>query len=247
MDALLRASQASGHEGAPNIFASAPSTREMSAELRAAQSTVDLLSSQFMRSMEQCKDVQKRLAAAGRMCKELERIKPRCTDAAVQASLDASGTPLQGARITASAPFQFARGTRRIDWARLRGINVDEVVDGINVEAALSVLEDVAFGDLAGESPFNMNEGNLTQLCRLGQLIVQFLIHERRQAAGRRMADVQQRDLMMAMLSRLDVEDQRSSVQGLPAQMARMEDEIRRLGAEDMDALADELRRSHAL
>jgi hypothetical protein len=47
--------------------------------------------------------------------------------------------------------FRFRRLSKAVNWNRLRGINVDRVVENNDVKTVLSCIDDIALGDAAEE------------------------------------------------------------------------------------------------
>ncbi|GBF87567.1 hypothetical protein Rsub_00278 [Raphidocelis subcapitata] len=122
------------------------------------------------------------------------------TDRGVQAELCGRGAagcagpappPLAPDACDAPSPFfEFRPPRRRINWRRIHSASVPALAAG-GGGAILSCLEDTAFGDVDGDSYFNLSEGNLRQLLRLCQLQLQYMHWQMRarEAAHRALED----------------------------------------------------------
>jgi len=82
-------------------------------------------------------------------------------------------------------PFAFSAPTRRVNWARLRRMDLGRIAAETDVRALMAAVDDLAFGSLEGESPVHLSEPSLLRLARAQQMALQVLLHETDQLRGR--------------------------------------------------------------
>ena len=73
--------------------------------------------------------------------------------------------------------FRFEPRRTRIDWRLLHGVNPDDVVRDMNIDALEGVLDTLTFGDIGADDVRLFTETNFRKLFRLSQLTVEYLLH----------------------------------------------------------------------
>jgi hypothetical protein len=68
--------------------------------------------------------------------------------------------------------FQFHRLCRPVHWERLKGLNLDRVIRGVDITTLMSCVEDVAHGDVSQEDV----DHKLLKTLQLSQYSVQYLL-----------------------------------------------------------------------
>lgn len=82
-------------------------------------------------------------------------------DRGVQASLEAGPSAGMPRRILLGAPFAFQTADRRVNWARLRSLDLSRITRDNDVRALMACVEDYAYGDLDRESSVSLSESAL--------------------------------------------------------------------------------------
>ena len=73
--------------------------------------------------------------------------------------------------------FRFEPRRTRIDWRLLHGVDPDDVVRDMNIDALEGVLDTLTFGDIGADDVRLFTETNFRKLFRLSQLTVEYLLH----------------------------------------------------------------------
>jgi len=61
-------------------------------------------------------------------------------------------------------PFEFRQPHKRVNWRRIRTLNVDRLVQMGDVATAMDLLEDTAYADLDTGNVYDLTEANLLKV-----------------------------------------------------------------------------------
>eukprot|EP00877_Chromochloris_zofingiensis_P005393 jgi/Chrzof1/14855/Cz09g18170.t1 len=183
-----------------------------------------------------CKQMQRLQACSALVTEQGSRV---VTSRGVQAELGPHSHPLQ--HITGRsqrAHFQFQEPSRQINWKRIRGVNVDQMVNMADTAVIMDFFEDVAYGDILGESVFNLSEANLIKVIRLAQLQLQYLQHKLEEKADAQQALEDESLALTAGLTGMpDL-----SLSDLKSGIGQLHVHVKQLGETQVDAIIGQVR-----
>ncbi|KXZ51732.1 hypothetical protein GPECTOR_11g179 [Gonium pectorale] len=206
-------------------------------------STAALIKSLTQQSEELSRDLDSfsdRAFELQRMAKALkERCGADCVDKATQVETAAVGAPVyQLDRAKRLAPFAFTSCDRKVNWRKLRGLNLDKVVRETDTRALMELYGEVAYADLEGESVYDLTEANMLKLVRVLQLLLQLQQH--RLEAGQGVMEVLREETaatagLLAVLPQLDVG-------GIGEGLRKLQGDFYKVADADMDAMFAQVR-----
>lgn len=98
------------------------------------------------------------------------------SDKAVQAEIGTTAHPIHRLnRLIRQQPFSFLPRNKKLNWKKLRTMNLEKLERDGDTRTIMELFNDVAYANLDGESVFNMSEANLIKLVRLSQYMLQYL------------------------------------------------------------------------
>ncbi|GIL45259.1 hypothetical protein Vafri_2548 [Volvox africanus] len=121
-----------------------------------------------------------------RLAKALqERAGKKYADQAVQVETTAVGAPAYHLdRAKRLAAFSFLPIDRKVNWRKLRALNVDRVISETDTRSLLEMYGEVAYADLEKESVYDLTESNLVKMVRVMQLLLQHQQFQLEQGLG---------------------------------------------------------------
>eukprot|EP01001_Neometanema_parovale_P007718 NODE_4010_length_1129_cov_81.991054_g3817_i0.p1 GENE.NODE_4010_length_1129_cov_81.991054_g3817_i0~~NODE_4010_length_1129_cov_81.991054_g3817_i0.p1 ORF type:complete len:328 (-),score=48.24 NODE_4010_length_1129_cov_81.991054_g3817_i0:5-988(-) len=141
-------------------------------------------------------------------------------------------------------PFAFRSQVRPVDWHAIMAIDTERVCREVDVDSLQSVIKAVTFADLSAAP----HASCLAHLCRLAQLILQYVLHTQEHLAdtcARRAREVKSLQSERTQLS--------AKYANLMEETARLKHDFRALGRDNTDkhcsncTCADRPHRSHTL
>lgn len=88
-----------------------------------------------------------------------------------------SGSSFKLDRAQRLQPFHYLPFNRKLNWKKIRALNLDRLVREADSRTLMDLFADVAQADLEGESSFNLTESNLIKLVKCCQMMLQFVQH----------------------------------------------------------------------
>ncbi|GIL45258.1 hypothetical protein Vafri_2548 [Volvox africanus] len=175
-----------------------------------------------------------------RLAKALqERAGKKYADQAVQVETTAVGAPAYHLdRAKRLAAFSFLPIDRKVNWRKLRALNVDRVISETDTRSLLEMYGEVAYADLEKESVYDLTESNLVKMVRVMQLLLQHQQFQLEQGLG-----VQQQ-LMEEQVSTLGVLQMipHLDIKGVGEGLNKLQGEFYKVADADMDAMFAQVR-----
>eukprot|EP00878_Enallax_costatus_P044956 GHUV01053768.1.p1 GENE.GHUV01053768.1~~GHUV01053768.1.p1 ORF type:complete len:153 (+),score=29.02 GHUV01053768.1:208-666(+) len=89
----------------------------------------------------------------------------RYQDRGTQADVGPQVNPLRHIRqLDHSQPFTYQHPNRKVNWKRLRQLDVEAMAASSDTAAAMQLFEDVAYGDVEQGSIYDLSEANLVKV-----------------------------------------------------------------------------------
>ncbi|GLC34065.1 hypothetical protein PLESTB_000833500 [Pleodorina starrii] len=170
-----------------------------------------------------------------RLAKALqERSGRKCVDAAVQVETTAVGAPAYHLdRAKRLEAFSFQPFDRKVNWRKLRALNVDRVVRETDTRSLLDMYGDLACADLEKESVYDLTESNLLKLVRVMQLLLQHQQFQLEQGLGVQQLLREEQVSTLAALRMIPHLD----VKGVGEGLGKLQGEFYKVADADMDAM----------
>ncbi|WIA23624.1 hypothetical protein OEZ85_000330 [Tetradesmus obliquus] len=83
--------------------------------------------------------------------------------------------PADVKRLDHSQPFTFTAPSKKVNWKRLRQLDVAAMTASSDAAGAMQLFEDVAHGDVEQGSIYELSEASLLKLLKLAQLQLQYM------------------------------------------------------------------------
>ncbi|KAG2487452.1 hypothetical protein HYH03_014019 [Edaphochlamys debaryana] len=175
-----------------------------------------------------------------RLAKALQERSGRETvEKATQVETTAVGAPsYQLDRAKRLAPFAFSALDRKVNWRKIRAINVDRVERDTDVRSVLELYGELAYANLDKESVYDLSEANLLKLVRCLQMLVQYQQFQIEQ--GLATIQILKEDQvatvgLLRMLPHVDVSE-------VEEHLIRLQKDFYRVADADMDAMFAQVR-----
>ncbi|MEW5303929.1 MAG: hypothetical protein WDW36_006574 [Sanguina aurantia] len=137
----------------------------------------------------------------------------RHADKGVQAAVGSGSQPAYKLdRATRLSAFQFQPLNKKMDWRKVRGLNLDRTARETDTASLMDLYNTIAYADLSSEGVYELCESNLLKVIHACQLLLQFQQHSLEQAChAQQLADERCNELAAALqrlpeLSMTDVE-----------------------------------------
>ncbi|GIL93943.1 hypothetical protein Vretimale_174 [Volvox reticuliferus] len=175
-----------------------------------------------------------------RLAKALqERAGKKYADQAVQVETTLVGAPAYHLeRAKRLAAFSFLPFDRKVNWRKLRALNVDRVISETDTRSLLEMYGEVAYADLEKESVYDLTESNLVKMVRVMQLLLQHQQFQLEQGLGvqQQLMEEQVSTLgVLQMIPHLDIKDVGEGLNKLQGEFFKVADA-------DMDAMFAQVR-----
>lgn len=165
-----------------------------------------------------------------------ERASRTYAEKGVQADQTSSGVIAPAYRLERArrlAPFSFAPFTKKLNWKKLRAMNLDRVVRESDTRSLMEMYQELAHAELEGESVYEMTESNLIKLVRTLQLALQYQQYSLEQ--GQHMQQLMEEEATQLAAGLKQVPE--LSMQGLQDGLRNLEKEYYKVADADMDAM----------
>eukprot|EP00195_Chlamydomonas_chlamydogama_P001848 CAMPEP_0202924852 /NCGR_PEP_ID=MMETSP1392-20130828/79191_1 /ASSEMBLY_ACC=CAM_ASM_000868 /TAXON_ID=225041 /ORGANISM="Chlamydomonas chlamydogama, Strain SAG 11-48b" /LENGTH=294 /DNA_ID=CAMNT_0049618607 /DNA_START=88 /DNA_END=972 /DNA_ORIENTATION=+ len=159
-------------------------------------------------------------------------------DKAVQADGVAAAPGYRLDRTTRLQPFAFLPFNRKLNWKKIRSLNIDKLVRDNDSRTVMELFNDVAQADLEGESGYNLTEANLIKLLRVCQMMMQYVQHTSEQHFHVQQMLEEDNSLMLANMRRMPAMDLAS----IEAGMQKLGKDYAGLADADLDAMFQQVR-----
>ncbi|KAG2425849.1 hypothetical protein HXX76_013473 [Chlamydomonas incerta] len=175
-----------------------------------------------------------------RLANELkERAGKTYVEKACQVETAAVGAPsYQLDRAKRLAPFAFTGFDRKINWRKLRALNVDKVVSDTDTRTLLEIYGELAYADLEAESVYDLSEANLLKVVRLLQLLLQFQQFQLEQGLGVQQLLREEQAEAVGLLRQIP----RLQMKGLQDGLGKLQGDFYKVADADMDAMFQQVR-----
>ncbi|EFJ53022.1 hypothetical protein VOLCADRAFT_120152 [Volvox carteri f. nagariensis] len=168
-----------------------------------------------------------------------ERSGRKYVDQAVQVETTAVGAPAYHLdRAKRLAPFSFSPFDRKVNWRKLRALNVDRVVRETDTRTLLEMYGEMAYADLEKESVYDLTESNLLKMVRIMQLLLQHQQFQLDQGLGvqQQLREEQVSTLgVLQMIPHLDIK-------GVGEGLTKLQGEFYQVADADMEAMFAQVR-----
>lgn len=141
-------------------------------------------------------------------------------------------------RLKRLQPFQYLPFTKRLDWRRIRSINVDKMIREADSRSLMDTFNEVSQADLDGESSYNLTESNLIKLVRVCQLMMQFVQYKSEQQLNMQQMMEEDQSELQAHISLMPTMNLDTVSQGLH----KLEENYKGVADADMDAMFQQVR-----
>ncbi|GAX85692.1 hypothetical protein CEUSTIGMA_g13108.t1 [Chlamydomonas eustigma] len=159
-------------------------------------------------------------------------------DKGVQAD-SAGGVPaFKWERLKRLQPFQYLPFNKKLDWRKVRTMNVDKMIREGDSRSLMDMFNEVSQADMEGESSYNLTESNLVKLVRVCQLMMQFVQYKSEQQYNMQQMMEEDQSELQAHVSLLPNMDLDKLTQGLH----KLEMDYSGVADADMDAMFQQVR-----
>ncbi|GFR42463.1 hypothetical protein Agub_g3371 [Astrephomene gubernaculifera] len=206
-------------------------------------STSSLIKTLAQQSEELTRDIDSfsdRAFELARLAKSLqERAARTCVDKSTQVETATVGAPTYHLeRAKRLAPFSFTPCDRKLNWRKLRALNVERVVRDTDTRSLQELFGEVAFADLERESVYDMTEANLLKLVRVLQLLLQHQQWQLEQLQGQRQTAREEAAAAAGLLGLLPGLE----MGGLDEGLTKLKGDFYQVADADMDAMFAQVR-----
>ncbi|KAG2447577.1 hypothetical protein HYH02_007500 [Chlamydomonas schloesseri] len=136
------------------------------------------------------------------------------------------------------APFAFMGFDRKINWRKLRALNVDKVVSDTDTRALTELYGELAYADLEAESVYDLSEANLLKVVRLLQLLLQYQQYQLEQGLGVQQLLREEQAEAVGLLRQIP----RLQMKGLQEGLGNLQSNFYKVADADMDAMFQQVR-----
>ena len=144
-----------------------------------------------------------------------------------------SGSSYKLERAQRLQPFHYLPFNRKLNWKKIRALNLDRLTRESDSRTLMDLFSDVAQADLEGESSFNLTESNLIKLVKACQMMLQFVQHSSEQQQQMQHYQEEDADGLQALVKLAPTAD----LGGLAAGLKKLEGDYRGCADADLDAM----------
>ncbi|KAK9828471.1 hypothetical protein WJX72_000163 [[Myrmecia] bisecta] len=130
------------------------------------------------------------------------------------------------------AAFHFPTRKTKIQWDRLKGVNVHRLESETDVATLMGFLDQIQYAELESESVYRVTSANLVKLFRMSQLMLQYMGYQIHELSASRQSTHDDDAVLSRMLAGL----QSASLGSILEQTGRLEESCRGLAGPGVDA-----------